>query len=152
MSKFKTEKPSMFSRIFEYMIIIISAACVMYFVLKSVIGNPAQFKKDSETIAQINSNMDTVYALQNLTFETIGSIRNEQNEIKEMINETNILVQETNKEMAKIKVLVNQKINNSGRSKKKSIKITEQKKSIDTTKTDKWITLDSFFRARKYYN
>jgi hypothetical protein len=151
MSKFKTEKPSMFSRIFEYMIIIISAACVMYFVLKSVIGNPAQFKKDSETIAQINSNMDTVYALQNLTFETIGSIRNEQNEIKEMINETNILVQESNKEMAKIKLLFNQKINNSSR-KKTPIKITKQKKSIDTTKTDKWITLDSFFRARKYYN
>lgn len=141
----------MLTRIIEYMIIIVSAACVMYFLFKMVIGSPAQFKKDSETIARINDNMDTIYALQNLTYDAIGSIRNEQNEIKEMINETNVLVQENNKEMSKLKVIVNQKINTSGR-KKAPIKITNSKKNVDTVKSNKYITLDSFFRARQYNN
>jgi hypothetical protein len=156
MSKFRTEKPSLFSKIMEYMITIISAACVMYFLFKMVFGTPSQLKaqmeKDSETITQINNNMDTIYALQNLTFETLGAIRNEQNEIKEMVNGNTILIQENNKELAKMKVIVNQKINNSGQNKKTSIKINKPKKSVDTTKTEKWITLDSFFRARQYNN
>jgi uncharacterized protein YoxC len=146
MPKNKTDKQSLISRLAEFLIYVMSAAVIMYYLFKVVFGTPNQLKENNETIGAINSKIDSIYALQDLTYQGVNNLKDDQNEIKELINNNQIMIKENNEEITALKKVVNQKINTANQT------INTQNRRIIELEQKNYNSLDSFFRARQNKN
>lgn len=152
MPKTKTEKQSLSSRLIEYIIYVTSAAVIMYYLFKIVFGTPSQLKENNQIIGLINSKIDSVYALQDLTQQGIDNLRNDQTQLKDMINNNQMMINQTNEEISSLKKIVNQKINSANHTintQNKKIVELEHRNPIEQKNYN---SLDSFFRSRQNKN
>jgi hypothetical protein len=141
MPKNKSDKQSITSRLIEFIIYVMSAAVIMYYLFKIVFGSPGQLKENNETIGAINSKIDSIYALQDLTQQGITNLKDDQIELKNMINNNQIMIKENNEEISALKKVVNQKINMANQT------INTQNRRIVELEQKSYNSLDSFFRA-----
>lgn len=125
---------------FEITLSVLLSSIIIFYLFKKIYGLPNQIKEDSKIIREINNNMDSIYALQNLTYEHISSIRNNQNELNDLMSQNNQLILNNNTEITSMKKVVNSKINLAN-----SI-IYNKKNTGDSKKT--YNAIDSFFKSR----
>jgi len=142
--KYKSpSQPSIFSKLLEYIMMVMSASVIMYYLIKSLFGSPVQMKNNNENIIYIKNYTDTIYAFQNLIYDKLNHISNEQVEMKSSIQQNNNILQENIKEINALKKVVNQKINNA------NDYINNQQKTIIELQQKNYSSIDSFFKARQ---
>ena len=122
---------------------VMSASVIMYYLIKSLFGSPVQMKNNNENIIYIKNYTDTIYAFQNLIYDKLNHISNEQVEMKSSIQQNNNILQENIKEINALKKVVNQKINNA------NDYINNQQKTIIELQQKNYSSIDSFFKARQ---
>ncbi len=141
--KSKLEKQSLLHKLIEFLVYVMSAAVIMYYLFKMVFGTPGQLKENNEIIGAINSKVDSIYALQDLTYQDVSNLKNSQADMKEIINNNHLMIIENTNEVSRLKKVVNQKINTSKHT------INTQQKTIIELQQKNYNSLDSFFRARQ---
>lgn len=142
-----SKQPSILHKLSEYILSVVTAGVIMYYLFKTIFGGPVSMKENNQNISEIKSNIDTVYALQELTFQHVMSIKDDQVNILDLLKETNETVLQNSKEISAMKKVVNSKINTAN----KIIHENELKNKTETTPKN-YNTLDSFFRARANRN
>jgi hypothetical protein len=139
--------PSLLHKLSEFILSVVTAGVVMYYLFKTMFGGATSMKENTQNISEIKSNIDTVYALQELTFQHVMSIKDDQVNILDLLKQTNETVLQNSKEINSMKKVVNTKINTAN----KIIHENELKNKTETTPKN-YNTLDSFFRARANRN
>jgi hypothetical protein len=146
MAKNNLNKSSFFSKLFEFLIFVLSAAVIIYYLFRSIFGSPGQFKKDSEALSEMNQTLDSVFVMQDMTYQSINTIKNDQAELREMLMTNNSMIRENTDEISALKKVVNQKINTANQT------INTQNKRIIELEQKNYNGLDSFFRSRQPKN
>lgn len=136
----KTNKQSLMSKLIEFILYVMSAAVIMYYLFKVLFGTPGQLKENNETVGLINNKIDSVYALQDLTQQGVSNLKNDQTQLKELITINQMMIQENNDEISALKQVVNQKINSAN-----STINAQNKKIIELEHKN----LDSLFRTKQ---
>lgn len=141
----KTNLQNLLSKLAEYILFTITACVIIYYLFKNVYGTRSEIKQNTENIKALSSKMDTIYAFQNFTYQTILDLRNRQNEAINAASANNQLLNEYNKELSNLKRVVSYKVGTG------NVTLTKGKRIVTKAKPEpakNYITLDSFFRAK----
>lgn len=132
-------------KLVEYILFTLTSCIIIYYLFRNMYGSPAQFKQNTENIKTLSNKMDTIYAFQKYSQETIMDLRNRQNETINLLNTNNQLLNQYNGELSNLKKVVNYKINYGNAT------VNGSKRVIRVQPQKNYVTLDSFFRS-KYQN
>lgn len=137
---------SFLNKFLEFFLFVVSACVIIYYLNRNIYGTPAQMKESINNTKIVSEKLDTIYALHDLNSKWVMDVRNKQNEIIDLVNNTNQMIIENNKEISSLKKVVNQKINTIN-------KQVHQQNFIDTSIQQKdYSAIDSFFKSRHNKN
>ena len=134
------------TRLGEYILFILTAAIIIYFVFKSVFGTPFQQKMNHDNIVEVLNQVDTIKAMESYNMDNIHSMKDTLGEILFSVKELKTTVDIQTKEINNMKKVVNQKIQSANR----VIYNTNTSTKVNTPviNTSKNKVLDSFFRSK----